>query len=47
MNILGLNVLEYFEYTIETKNDKMHISLNANPKHYHKILECTQVIVDS
>ncbi|MDR2569571.1 MAG: retroviral-like aspartic protease family protein [Oscillospiraceae bacterium] len=45
-NILGLNVLEYFEYSIETKNDKMHIGLNANPRHYHKILECAQVIVD-
>ena len=43
-NILGLNVLEYFEYSIQTKNDKMYISLNTNPKHYHKILECSQVI---
>jgi len=46
-NILGLNVLEYFEYSIETKNDKMYINLNTNPRHYHKILECGQVIVDS
>ena len=46
-NILGLNVLEYFEYSIETKNDKITISLNTNPRHYHKILECGQVIVDS
>ena len=43
-NILGLNVLEYFEYSIQTKKDKMYISLNTNPKHYHKILECGQVI---
>jgi len=46
-NILGLNVLEYLEYSIETKNDKIYVSLNTNPRHYHKILECGQVIVDS
>jgi len=45
-NILGLNVLEYLEYAIETKNDKMYIRLNTNPKFYHKILECGQVVVD-
>ena len=42
-NILGLNVLEYFEYSIQTKNDRMYISLNTNPRHYHKILECGQI----
>ena len=46
-NILGLNVLEYFEYLVETKKDKITISLNTNPRHYHKVLECGQVIVDS
>ena len=45
-NILGLNVLEYFEYSIQTKSDKMYISMNPNPKHYHKILECSQVIAN-
>jgi clan AA aspartic protease (TIGR02281 family) len=46
-NILGLNILEYFEYLIETNNDKIHIRLNPNPRQYHKILECGQVIVVS
>ena len=40
-------ILEYFEYFVETNKDKITISLNTNPKHYHKILECGQVIVDS
>jgi len=45
-NIVGLNVLEYFKYCIDTENDKMYIMLNPKPRHYHGILACEKVIVD-
>ena len=46
-NILGLNVLEYFNYYIDTGNSEMHLSQNLKPLHYHSILACSQVIDNS
>ena len=42
-NILGLNILEYFNYYIDTENDRMYLNLNPNPRHYDPILACGQV----
>ena len=39
-NILGLNILEYFNYYIDTSNDKLYISENPTPRHYNPILAC-------
>jgi len=39
-NILGLNVLEYFNYYIDTTNDKLYLSENLTPRHYNPILAC-------
>ena len=39
-NILGLNVLEYFNYYVDTENDKLYLSENPTPKHYDPILAC-------
>jgi len=39
-NILGLNILEYFKYYIDTENDKLYLSENPNPRHYDSILAC-------
>jgi predicted aspartyl protease len=30
-NILGLNVIEYFKYFIDTENDKIYFSMNPRP----------------
>jgi len=37
-NILGLNVLEYFNYFINTANDKIYFSENPSPRHYNPLL---------
>jgi len=39
-NILGLNVLEYFNYHVDTENDKFYLSVNPNPRHYNDMLAC-------
>jgi clan AA aspartic protease (TIGR02281 family) len=46
-NILGLNVLEYFNYYVDTCNNAIYLSLNPSPQHYHSILACGQVTVES
>ena len=42
-NVFGLNVLEYFNYYIDTENDKLYLSNNPNPKPYREILACGDV----
>ena len=42
-NIIGLNVLEYFNYYIETENDRFYLSRNPKPRHYNVLLECGRV----
>jgi len=39
-NVLGLNVLEYFNYYLDTENDKLYLSKNPNPRPYREILAC-------
>ena len=39
-NVLGLNVLEYFNYYIDTENDKIYLGNNTNPRPYRDILAC-------
>jgi len=39
-NILGLNVLEYFNYFIDTTNDKFYLSENPTPRQYNPLLAC-------
>ena len=42
-NIIGLNVLEYFNYYIDTENDRLYIELNSNPKPYNELLACGKI----
>jgi clan AA aspartic protease (TIGR02281 family) len=39
-NVPGLNVLEYFNYYIDTENDKLYLSKNHSPRPYREILAC-------
>lgn len=41
-NILGLNVLEHFNYSIDNTNDKIHFSSNANYK-ANNTLMCSNI----
>jgi clan AA aspartic protease (TIGR02281 family) len=44
-NIIGLNVLEYFNYYINTGNDRMYIDRNPTPRPYDPILACGSILV--
>jgi clan AA aspartic protease (TIGR02281 family) len=39
-NVLGLNVLEYFNYLIDTENDKLYLSKNPKPRPFREVLAC-------
>jgi len=41
--VLGLNVLEYYNYYIDSENERLYLSDNPNPKFYDKSLESGQV----
>jgi len=41
--VLGLNVLEYFKYYVDTENDRLYLCLNPNPKPYDGTLSCGQI----
>jgi len=41
--VLGLNVLEYYSYYIDTENDRLFLNDNPNPRFYSKFLESGQV----
>ena len=45
--VLGLNVLEYFHYYIDTENDRIYFCRNLNPKPYDDRLACGQVFTAS
>jgi clan AA aspartic protease (TIGR02281 family) len=42
-NILGLNVLEYFNYYIDAENDRLFLNLNPNPRPYNELLACGRI----
>lgn len=37
--VLGLNVLEYYNYFIDTENDKLYLQDNPSPRFYDPVLE--------
>jgi len=39
-NIVGLNVLEYFNYYVDNENDRLYLSLNPDPRPYDKLFAC-------
>jgi len=41
-NILGLNVLEYFKYFVDTENDKIYFAQNLNPD-IHEPLQAKRI----
>jgi hypothetical protein len=41
--VLGLNILEYYNYYIDTEIDRIYLAENPNPRFYNKALECGQV----
>ena len=43
--VLGLNVLEYYNYYIDTENDRLYLSENPNPRFYSKNLASSQVFL--
>lgn len=42
MNILGLNVLEYFNYLVDSTNGKIYFAMNESYK-IPKVLECASI----
>jgi len=40
--ILGLNVLEYFNYFVNTENDRLYLNWNPTPRPYSKEFACGQ-----
>lgn len=41
--VLGLNVLEYFNYYVDTENSRLYLKLNPNPQSYDPIIACGQI----
>ena len=41
-DVLGLNLLEYYNYYIDTENDKLYLNENPNPRFYSKELASGQ-----
>jgi len=41
--VLGLNVLEYFNYYVDTGNSRLYLKLNPSPKPYDPSLACGQI----
>jgi len=42
-DVLGLNVLEYYNYYVDSENDRLYLRDNPNPKLYDELLESGQV----
>jgi hypothetical protein len=42
MNILGLNVIDYFDFFVDAKNDKIYFAQNPRPD-IPDSLRCSQV----
>jgi predicted aspartyl protease len=45
--VLGLNVLEYYNYFIDTENDRLYLQENPNPRFYRDELASGQVFVSA
>jgi len=43
--VLGLNLLEYFNYYIDTENDRLYLKDNPNPRFYSNEFESGQVFL--
>nr|AGS53410.1 hypothetical protein [uncultured bacterium contig00025] len=43
--VLGLNVLEYYNYFIDTENDRLYLQENPKPRFYKKTLASGQVFL--
>ncbi|MCL2663926.1 MAG: retroviral-like aspartic protease family protein [Oscillospiraceae bacterium] len=41
--VLGLNILEYYNYYIDTENELLYLKNNPNPKFYSKSLSSGQI----
>jgi len=41
--VLGLNVLEYFDYFISSSKDKLYMKWNPKPRPYNKALACGEI----
>ena len=41
--VLGLNVLEYFNYYVDTENDRIYMKINPNPKPYDLMVACGEI----
>jgi len=41
--VLGLNVLEYFNYYIDTENSRLYMKLNQNPMPYDEMVACGEI----
>ena len=41
--VLGLNILEYYNYYIDTEHDKLYLNENPNPRFYSDFLESGQI----
>jgi hypothetical protein len=43
--VLGLNVLEYYNYYIDSENDRLYLSENGNPRFYNPEIKSGQVFL--
>ena len=44
---LGLNVLEYFNYYVDTENTRLYMKLNPNPTPYDPMIACGKIFTVS
>jgi hypothetical protein len=45
--VLGLNVLEYYNYFIDTENDRLYLQENPKPRFYSNELKSGQTFLAS
>ena len=45
--VLGLNVLEYFNYYVDTENIRLYMKLNPTPNPYDPIVACREIFIIS
>jgi clan AA aspartic protease (TIGR02281 family) len=45
--VLGLNVLEYFNYYVDTENTRLYMKLNPSPNPYDPIVACGKIFTIS
>jgi len=41
--VLGLNVLEYFNYYVDTENTRLYMKLNPSPNSYDPMVACGKI----